>query len=152
MFGYPMKRFLKTLPIVIPLFVGMPTSAQTPVDALSTCLVDHLNGTERKNLAKWVFFAMGAHPEIRSYSHISPSDINVSDKYMGRLVTRLLTEDCSDSFKAAYASDPKSIEKAFEIVGRFAMQELMSSENVQKAIGSYVKFTDVEKIKKTLGQ
>lgn len=50
----------------------------------------------------------------------------------------------------AYASDPTSAEKAFEVVGKVAMQELMANDEVNKAIGAYVQFTDINKIEKVL--
>jgi hypothetical protein len=107
---------------------------------------DNLNGKERKNLAKWIFFAMGMHPDIKSYLNVSPNDMQTSDEYVGALITRLLTVDCSARLKTAYKSDPTSLNKAFEVVGRVAMQELMRSNEVNKALTNYVEFSDTTKI------
>lgn len=32
-------------------------------DALGVCMADFLNGKERKELGKWIFIGMSAHPE-----------------------------------------------------------------------------------------
>lgn len=145
-----MKNTFMVLAMLIALLIGSPAFSQTSTDALSTCLVDQLNGKERKSLAKWIFFAIGAHPEIKSFLNASPSDIQASDKIMGALITRLLTVDCSAQLRTAYSSDPASIEKAFEVVGKIAMQELMTSDEVQKAITNYAQFADRAKIGKAL--
>lgn len=126
--------------------------AQTPTDELSTCLADNLSGKERKSLAKWIFFSIASHPEIKVYSRATPQDQKLSDQYMGSLITRLLTADCADALKKAYSADPMSVQKAFEVVGRVAMQELLNSPDVQRSISSYAQFADTEKIHKVLGK
>jgi hypothetical protein len=71
---------------------------------------------------------------------------------VGALITRLLTVDCSAHFKAAYSSDPTSVEKAFGVVGQVAMQELMTNNEVQKATSNLAKFLDTAKIDEVLDQ
>ena len=42
------------------------TAQSTPAgDALGRCLADNTTGRGRKDLARWVFVSMAAHPEIR---------------------------------------------------------------------------------------
>ena len=145
-----MKRTLKNLAILISLLICSPAFSQSSTDALSACMVDNLNGKERKSLAKWIFFAMGAHPEIKSYMNVTSRDVRASDEYVGTLITRLLTVDCSARLKTAYTSDPASLQKAFEVVGKVAIQELMTSNEVDKAIANYARFADAAKIDKVL--
>lgn len=145
-----MKSTFKVLAILISLLIGSPAFSQSSTDALSTCMVDNLNGKERKSLAKWIFLAIGAHPEIKSYLKVTPRDMRASDEYVGALITRLLTVDCSARLKTAYTSDSGSVEKAFEVVGRVAMQELMTSNEVNKALTNYIQFADTAKIDKLL--
>ena len=145
-----MKSTFKILTILISLLIFSPAFSQSSTDALSECLVDNLNGKERKSLAKWIFFAMGAHPEIKSYMNVTPRDVRASDEYVGPLITRLLTVDCSARLKTAYKSDPASLENAFEVVGKVAMQELMTNNEVKKASANYVRFADIAKIEKVL--
>ena len=109
-------------------------------------MVDSLNGKERKELAKWIFFAIAAHPEIRSYTSISSEDINTSDKVVGELISRLLIVDCPDELKIANSSDPLAIQDSFGLVGQVAIQELMTNQGVMKSIAGYINYLDKEKI------
>lgn len=145
-----MKSTFKILAISISLLVCNPAFSQSPTEALSACMVDNLNGKERKNLAKWIFFAMGTHPEIKSYLNVSQKDVRATDEYVGTLITRLLTVDCPDRLKTAYNTDPASMVKAFEIVGKVAMQELTTNNEVDKAISNYARFADLAKIQKAM--
>ena len=126
----------------------------SPVNAselnLGTCLVDSLTGKERKHLAKWIYFAIAAHPEMSSYSNIKQEDRIKTDKYVGNLVTRLLAEDCASEFKSAQTTNPVALQRAFELVGQVAMQELMTDQDVKTSIISYIKYTDQNKIQEVL--
>jgi len=57
-------------------------------------MTDSLNGKERKELGKWIFLGMSAHPEISNLSNVSGAIRDGSDQYIGNLITRLLAEDC----------------------------------------------------------
>lgn len=115
-------------------------------------MVDTLNGKERKSLAKWIFLAMASHPEINQYSTATVKEIDNSDQYVGKLITRILTVDCPAELASSHKSDPLAINKAFELVGRVAMQELMSNRVTMQALTNYAKYTDQEKINAILSQ
>ena len=129
------------------LLLSMSLTGLAYANDLGTCMIDSLNGKERKDLGKWMFFAMAAHPSIHDYSNISAKDIDESDKHIGGLVTRLLVDDCKAELSIALKEDPIAIQKAFEIVGRVAMQELMANEVVVRAITNYSKYADLQKIR-----
>ncbi len=126
------------------------TAAQSVTNIFASCMVDALNGKERKNLAKWVFFAVAAHPEIKSYSKATPQDIETSDKYVGALITRLLTDNCPTELQAASKEDPLALQKGFQLVGQVAMQELMADQSVMQAISNYARYADQDKINQVL--
>ncbi len=147
-----MKNLINIAIFTAFLFLPIGSIAATPTEVFGGCLIDNLNGKERKNLAKWIFFAIAAHPEIKSYSKITSNDVTDSDKYVGSLITRLLTENCQNEMKAANKADPQAIEKAFRLVGEVAMQELMTDKDVTATITSYINYTDQEKINKTLSE
>jgi hypothetical protein len=141
-----MKKLIRAIVYVITLSIGISTFSHASAQELGNCMVDSLNGKERKELAKWIFFAMAAHPEINSYSKATEQDITESDEFIGKLITRLLTDDCSTEFIAAVKIDPRNVEKAFGLVGQVAMQELMTNQNVTKAITNYIKYVDQDKL------
>lgn len=146
-----MKKYITGLLLATALLSSGAAMSKSPTEVFANCLVDTLDGKERKSLAKWVFFAIAAHPEINSYSRASSDDIKDMDKYVGNLITRLLTEDCPEQLKTAYKTNPQALEQGFQLVGRVAMQELMADQNVMKALTNYGVYADQEKIGKVLG-
>lgn len=147
-----MKKLTTAVLLISVALLGGTAYAAAPAKDLGTCMIDALNGKERKLLAKWVFFAMAAHPDIKTYSKITPKDVDTSDRFIGGLVTRLLTKDCPTQLKAANAADPMALKKSFELVGRVAMQELMSNQNVMKSISNYANYADLETIGKLISK
>lgn len=132
------------LTLIIPIAYSPDASANA--NTLGQCMVDNLNGKERKFLARWVFFAMGTHPEIKKYSNATEQDIQASNVKTGKLFNRLLTEDCPKELAVASQIDRYAIEKAFELVGQVAMQELITDPSVNQALTGYVEHTDLEAI------
>lgn len=145
-----MKTIIRVILLGICLAIAAPVCSASAVDDLGICLVDSLNGKERKALAKWIFFAIAAHPEINSYSSVSGKNRQESDVYIGKLITRLLTDNCPGELRKANEADPLAIQKAFELVGKVAMQELMADENVMKAITNYANYVDQEKLQQAI--
>lgn len=147
-----MKNIVKILVLSVGLAIGTPVFADSQTDIFAKCMVNNLNGKERTNLAKWIFFSIAAHPEIKSYSSVSQKEQKASDEYVGKLITRLLTSDCSKELKMANKVDPLAVRSAFELVGKVAMQELMANEDVMKAVTNYALYADKEKLNKILSE
>lgn len=145
-----MKNTGKFVALLLALIIATPVMAASPTNTFANCLVDSLNGKERKNLAKWIFFSMAAHPDIQAYANVTPKDVQENDAYIGHLVTRLLADDCPAQLKQANAADPQAVKKAFELVGQVAMQELMSNQNVARSITNYARYADIQKIQQAL--
>lgn len=141
------KRFLIALALLpcVALADGQP-----PTQALSQCLADNTSGKDRKDLARWVFFAMASHPEIRQYA--SPAAAPASEethKIMAATFTRLLAESCVVQTRAAYAEGgSRAIEVAFQTLGQLAMQELMTNPDVAASMGKFERLIDQEKLGK----
>ncbi len=129
---------------------AVPQAAVADVAAFTTCLTDSLNGKERKLLARWVYFAMAAHPELLPFATVPDSARQTSDQEVARLVTRLLAEDCAQPFRVAQNQNPQALQQAFAIMGEVAMQELMANQKVEASISNYGRYLDEEKIKAAL--
>jgi hypothetical protein len=127
--------------------------AQNTTQALSQCLAETTTGKDRKDLARWVFFAMAAHPEIKQFT--SPSAAAAegdTNKVMASLFTRLLADSCVRQTQAAYKEGgAKAIEVAFQTLGQLAMQELMANQEVSSSMGRFEKLLDQNKLSKALG-
>lgn len=120
-------------------------------DALGACMVDSLTGKERKELAQWIFFGMAAHPDIKQFAKISTEDQVNIDRYVGILVTRLLSKDCVQQTKNAMQADgPNSMKDAFGLVGQVAMQELMTNKEVSTSLFGYINYLDKNELSSVL--
>lgn len=142
---------MKTLVLLVTL-VGLSTLSTQALsgpasDSLGVCLTDSLSGKERKQLARWIFFAMAAHPEMERFATITDADRDDADRVVGRLFTRLLAEDCAQEARLAVNEEgPVALQGAFELVGRVAMQELMTNQDVATSISNYGRYLDQEKL------
>ena len=128
------------------------TFAAGAVQKLGVCLTDSLNGRERKHLAKWIFFSMAHHPEFSQYFNGSATDVDDTDQRTATIISRLLIEDCPQVLRDATAEDTGAVAKAFELVGRVAMQELMADKSVNKALLNYTQYLDKERLSQVLRQ
>lgn len=112
-------------------------------DALASCVADNTTGKDRKDLAKWVFVAMSAHPEIKPLSKASDAVKESLDKNLATLATKLITESCRAEAHQAFSTEgEKSFEFAFHALGRLAMQELTTNPAVSASFSNYVKYLD----------
>ncbi len=127
--------------------LSLSSIASPASDSLGTCMIDSMTGKERKQLAQWIFFAMAAHPDIKEYSKVSAESQAKTNEIIGKLISRLLTETCVEQLKAAVKEDGQTaISGAFELVGKYAMQDFMASKEVLGSISGYVNFVDQEKL------
>lgn len=129
------------------------TLAGPAADSMGVCMVDSMTGKERKQIAQWLFFAMAAHPEIKEFSKVTKEDNKKANEFVGNLVTRLLTENCPVQTKKAMKEEgSEAIKGAFELVGKVAMQELMTNKDVTDSVSGFEKFLDKDKIRAVLSE
>lgn len=147
-----MKKYIFLIPIF--LISLTPTHIYAgEANELGVCFTDSLTGKERKMLAKWVFFAMSAHPELSPYLKVSDQTKDEVNKFVGNLLTRLLVENCPRQTKAALKEDGNmAMQAAFEWVGKVAMKELMTNRDVAASMSGFEKYLDIGRIKKSLNK
>ena len=144
-----MKKKILVMSLLIIMMTPFMTHAGQNAQKLGVCLSDSLNGKERKNLAKWVYFGMSTHSTISPYSNVTKENLENMSKYVGELITRLMTEDCPNIAKKAFKEDGAlAFEYAFGIVGQVAMQELMVEPSVTQSLGTFEKYLDQDKFDK----
>ena len=135
--------------ILAGLVAAAPLAAQAgpATDALSQCLTDNTTGKDRKDLARWVFVGMAAHPEMRPLAAFGPEQADAAQKTMGELVSRLIGTSCKEPMRGAVKADGSDAARAaFEHLGKIAMQELMSNPQVNAAIGGFERYVDKKAI------
>ncbi len=131
----------------------LPTAAQSQPAAAGTlpqCLADSTTGKDRKDLARWIFFSIAAHPDMKPHIMASAQPVaEETNKLAAGIFTRLLTESCLAPTQAAFKQGgPMAIQSAFETLGRLAMQELMSNPDVSANMGKFESHIDRDKMNK----
>jgi hypothetical protein len=121
--------------------------------ALGSCLADKTTGKDRRELARWVYLAMSEHPDMKRLSSIPGDAKEDALKVTGALVTRLLAEDCAAQAREAIKREgPGSFTDAFGVLGRLAMQELMTNADVSAAFSGIGKYADRKKLDAALAE
>jgi hypothetical protein len=145
--GHRMKRAHRLIAAAFVATLALPTHAGPYQVALGSCMADRTTGKDRKELAQWMFSAMAAHPSMRNLSNIDLETRRGIDQAMGRLVTRLVTEDCAKEARELIDKEGgPALGGAFEALGRTAMQELMSDRGVAAAVGAFDAHLDKAKV------
>ncbi len=132
---------------------SLSAAVQQPAGALTQCLADNTTGKDRKDLAKWIFLAMAAHPEMKQHASAeTAAAADQSSRTMAALVVRLLTESCPNEARAAFKSGQASqaLEVAFAGLGQLAMQELMTDKAVQDSMSLFERYLDTKRLMETL--
>lgn len=122
--------------------------------SLSTCVSDSTTGKERKDLARWVFFAMSSHPDLKQFtSPALDAAREGTDHAIADLFSSLITDRCHAEAAASYqAGGPASFATAFEALGRLAMMELMANPDTNATMTAFNRFLDQAKIAETLNR
>lgn len=148
---------MKTLPgplglFLLALLAPAAALAGTATDDLSTCLTDNTTGKERKELVKWIFVSLSSHPDLRELSVATPAVRERVNKGTGVMLTRLLTENCPAQARRAYAQNGgQAFEAAFAVLGRLAMQELLTHPDVSASVAGFGRYVDKQKLQATFG-
>jgi hypothetical protein len=104
-------------------------------------------GKERKDLARWLFTAMASHPQIKTMSKVTESDVDQVTRSAAPTFTRLMSDTCSKETKAAMAEGgPAALQVGFGVLGQMAMQELMSNPQVAASMSGLDKYIDRARI------
>ena len=116
---------------------------QARIETVQRCLGDSTTGRERKELARWIFLGMAAHPEIRDLAVASQDASERSSRFVGQLVTRLIVENCATEIRAMVReAGPRSMELAFQFLGQLAMKELMTDAAVNSSLTVFERYVD----------
>lgn len=127
------------------------SQAGPATDAFANCITDNTTGRDRKDLVKWVFAVLAAHPEIKSFAALSDADREQMDRGAAGLFERLVTVNCRDQAKAALqAEGAVSFQVAFQRLGLIASTELMTDPSVQGSMQRFVRMVDQKKVESAL--
>ena len=125
--------------------------ADTTIEAVGTCLTDSTTGKDRKDLIKWIFVAVSKHPELSELSSVTPEVEETVNRRLGELFTRLVAQDCPTEIAAMVKTHgPSSLSQPFEVLGKVAMQELMTHPNVAASLAALDRYVDQSRLEPVL--
>ena len=105
-------------------------------DKLAMCLVDKTTDADKAGLLRWMFAAMAQHPRVTDLTQVSEAEGEALNKQVADLLWELMSDRCAEETRQAvkYEGD-SAIGTSFEVLGRVAMQGLMSDPSVQDYMG-----------------
>ncbi len=126
---------------------GRPAFAGPSADALASCMLEHMTPEEGSVYIRWIFGALGAHPDVASMGPVTDSQYEPIARAFAQTTQRLLTTQCRvEAIEALRKEGQSSILVAFQKVGQISARRLMSHPKVEQRIGSYGKYLDKDKL------
>jgi hypothetical protein len=144
---------LRSLTLAVILAASLSAQFDPPGSALKTCLANSTTGKDRKDLAKWIFLAISAHPDMKQFvTSDAATAAEDSSRATATLVVRLLTESCVNEAKAVIRSGQTSqaMQVAFGGLGELAIRELVVDKSVQDSVRSLERYTDQRRLLEVL--
>lgn len=148
---------MRTAATALLLFTGIlpfPVHATTAeTEAFGQCLIGQTTGEDRLLLARWITLAFASHPVVQDVIAVDTGKLAETDVAMAELVTALVTERCGAQARAAVAAegDPSiAMQKAFEMLGAVASQEVMQNPAAQERINAFASHLDASRLAATL--
>ena len=137
--------------LVVALAVTTTAWAGPFTDEMSKCLVRSTSEADKTLLIKWIFAAMSAHPDVRALSSVTPQQGDQLNQQTAQVVMRLLTHSCKHEARQAVEFEGEDTFKAsFEVLGRVAMQGLMSDPGVAGYFNGFEKHLDGDALQRAL--
>lgn len=116
-------------------------------DDLSKCMITATTPADRAALVRWMFTAGAAHPDLASIVKVTAEQVEASNKAVGELTMKLVTEACREQAKKAIQlEDPNTFQTAFQALGQVAGTELYSNPGVTAAMSGLQKYIDPVKL------
>ncbi|MBX3481368.1 MAG: hypothetical protein KF842_13300 [Caulobacter sp.] len=120
-----------------------PAHAGAYGDELGKCLVVKSSRQDRLDFMTFLFGAMSQHPAAKPYSKMTPAQLEAANRRAIALMERLLMQDCRAQTVAAMKYDgDNAIETAFAVLGKTAMEELMTDPAVAANFSNVDQYLD----------
>jgi hypothetical protein len=120
-----------------------PAAAGVFTDDLTRCIVKSTTDGDRRMMVRFIFAAMSADADLQSLSTVTPGQRADVTKAFAGLVQRLILTDCRKEAVAAEKNEGAGVYKAsFDVLGRSAMQGLITSPGTQSALKDIANYLD----------
>ena len=147
-----MIKRISTVFFVLALFFS-PAHAGPFTDNLSRCLVVSADEIDRNALIHWVFRIIAEHPDIKNKTGnvFSESQKTRSDLDVAEVFTKLLVDKCPSETREAWQYEQElALQVAFGVLGKVAMQELMTHPVVNVEAEKFTKYLDEDKLSQVM--
>jgi hypothetical protein len=146
---------MKTIGITLALAFCLCGIAQAGpfTDEMSKCLVRKTTDPDKVLFIQWIYAAMSSHPDVKAMSSISQATADALNKRAAGMMMELLTVRCkTETAQAMKYEGTSAFQASFEILGKVAMQGLMSDPNVAQYVKGLDRYFDADRLKNALGQ
>jgi len=133
--------------LAIELVISSGAQAGVYADDLARCMVSSTSSKDKIALVRWMFAGIALHPDVASLSNVTDAMRDEINRNTATLVERLVTQSCRKQSNEAFRYEGKTaFEQGFGVLGKVAMNELMSNENVSVGFRAYAKYMDKLKL------
>ena len=115
------------------------------VDQLSDCLVKATTAADKTTVLQWTFTALAAHPDLKSFSNVTPEQKNQLDQKLAQVLQRVIVEQCSTQTKAVIQADGiQAVGEAFQQLGQ--SQDIVKDPAVRQQLQGTLRYIDLNKL------
>ncbi len=105
------------------------------VDQLSDCLVKATTAADKTTVLQWTFTALAAHPDLKSFSNVTPEQKTQLDQKLAQVLQRVIVEQCSTQTKAVIQAEGiQAVGQAFQQLGQSAGQDIIKDPAVRQQL------------------
>jgi hypothetical protein len=123
-------------------FVSVPAQAGPAADALSKCVAGSLTKSDRALLAKWIYAAMSAYPDV----HASGSAAGRMDDYNRRTAAMfkgMIGKTCNaKAVQAIQTEGNGAVEQSFKLLPEAGIKELLGDPSVAQQLQGLQKYME----------
>ncbi|MCY6413683.1 hypothetical protein QTA56_16345 [Acinetobacter sp. VNH17] len=117
------------------------------VDQLSDCLVKATTAADKTTVLQWTFTALAAHPDLKSFSNVTPEQKDQLDQKLAQVLQRVIVEQCSTQTKAVIQTEGiQAVGEAFQQLGQSAGQDIVKDPAVRQQLQGTLRYIDLNKL------
>ena len=126
-----------------------PVQAGKYTDTLSTCMIEKTTAEEQKNMGRWMFSVLSAHPDMQQFfSYTHNKDLQQQlDKKLATLMGDLLLNRCKHPLQNAIRQEGlNSIKNAGQQWAKIAVTGLSNHPDVKQQLSAYLQYINILKL------
>ena len=121
--------------------------ARPTVYQLSDCLVKATTAADKTTVLQWTFTALAAHPDLKSFSNVTPEQKNQLDQKLAQVLQRVIVEQCSTQTKAVIQAEGiQAVGEAFQQLGQSAGEDIVKDPAVRQQLQGTLRYIDLNKL------